>query len=82
MLKPLFPIKKSWTDARVECKKIGGDLVSLETPEENYCLRYILYINGNNAPNLPISHGLFSYNNNNLSELHYSKISLLWVLQI
>jgi Lectin C-type domain len=52
MSKPLFLIKKSWTDARVECKKNGGDLVSLETPEENYCLRYILYINGdfNNKP--------------------------------
>jgi hypothetical protein len=39
--------KQSWPAARVECKKMGGDLVSLETPEENYCLRYILYVNGN-----------------------------------
>lgn len=39
-------MKKSWPAARDECKQIGGDLVSLETPKENYCLKYILYING------------------------------------
>ena len=39
-------LKMTWSNARIECKKNGGDLVSLETSEENYCVNYRLFQNG------------------------------------
>jgi hypothetical protein len=33
-------------DARAECKKNSGDLASLETPEENFCARFMVYSAG------------------------------------
>ncbi|XP_065336762.1 macrophage mannose receptor 1-like [Cloeon dipterum] len=37
---------KNWVFASDECKKLGGDLVSMETPEENFCVRYKIYLAG------------------------------------
>ncbi|XP_065335607.1 macrophage mannose receptor 1-like isoform X1 [Cloeon dipterum] len=37
---------KNWIYASEECKKLGGDLVSMETPEENFCVRYKIYMAG------------------------------------
>jgi len=38
--------QKKWFDARAECKKNSGDLASLETPEENFCARFMVYSAG------------------------------------
>jgi len=37
-----FKLQKSWSAARVECKKLGGDLVMMESPAENVCVRHII----------------------------------------
>jgi hypothetical protein len=38
--------QKKWFDAKAECKKNGGDLASLESPEENLCARFHVYSAG------------------------------------
>ncbi|XP_059468847.1 macrophage mannose receptor 1-like [Neocloeon triangulifer] len=37
---------KSWIDSLDECKRLGGGLTSLETPEENFCVQLIIYLAG------------------------------------
>jgi hypothetical protein len=42
----VFFLQKKWFDARAECKKSSGDLAALETPEENFCAKFLVYSAG------------------------------------
>ncbi|XP_059474426.1 macrophage mannose receptor 1-like isoform X2 [Neocloeon triangulifer] len=57
---------KTWSQARDECKKSSGDLVSMETPEENVCVRYVIYLAGKKD-------ALMWHSLNKIGEIYYTR---------